>query len=190
MKILLNLCCAASVAGFLAIAASDLGIPVPVGVARKTDGSVARETSHRPALKATFAAPVVFNAHAQSKVVQYFDTYRSDSLGLPPACAARTQVNEMPIAWGNAGIASGTVIPESERSFLVDVPVELVRVLAAQSEIEVRYYLAGRQLVAVDSDYKVLESVAIPTVRLRDGKELVGRNQGVQLVGNVRRGGR
>jgi len=173
MKILLNLCSAASVACLMTITASDLGITAPVAVVGKSDGGVVRKTEGRPAPKASFAAPVVFNAHARSKVVQYFDTYRSEPLGLPPGCAATGSGAGLPAGWNGPGISSGGVIPESERAFLVEVPVEMVKVLAAQSEVEVRYFLAGGSLVAVDPGWKVLDSVRIPTVRLAGERELV-----------------
>ncbi len=175
MKLFLNLCSAASILGLLTIAASNLGISVPAAVARKTDGSVVRVTG-RPAPKASFAAPVVFNAHARSKVVQYFDTYRSEPLALPAVCAAQARVGGMPVEWGTPGIVAGMVIPESERSYLIDLPMELVRVLAVQSEVEVRYFLAGSSLVAVDSGYKVMDVVRIPMMRAGDGGNM-------QLVG-------
>jgi len=186
MKIFLNICSAASILGLLTIAASDLGLPVPVAVARKTEGSGVRLTG-RPAPKASFAAPVVFNAHARSKVVQYFDTYRSEPLGLPPACAARIGAGGMPAGWGNPGIASGLMIPENERSFLIELPVELTRVLAVQSEVEVRYYLAGTSLVAVDAGYKVMDFVPIPTLRPGDGDGITRVDKPLLIVRRMAR---
>ncbi|MEO7100021.1 MAG: hypothetical protein ABI162_11710 [Luteolibacter sp.] len=180
MAIFLNLCSAASVLGLLAIAGSDLGISPPVGVARETH--VVRMTG-RPAPKASFAAPVVFNAYARSKVVQYFDTYRSEPIELPSGSEPRVGIGGMPAEWEGPEIVSGRVIPESERAFLVDVPVELVRVLAAQSQVVVRYYLAGNSLVAVDPGYKVMDVVRIPTARVRDEQKLVARVKEVRLVG-------
>ena len=180
MAIFLNLCSAASILGLLAIAGNDLGISPPVGVARETRG-VVRMTG-RPAPKASFAAPVVFNAYARSKVVQYFDTYRSEPIGLPSGSAPMVgTVGDA--GWEGPEIISGTVIPESDRSFLLDVPVELVRVLAAQSQVVVRYYLAGNSLVAVDPGYKVMDLVRIPTAPAGEQEKLGARGKEVQLVG-------
>ncbi|MEO5715196.1 MAG: hypothetical protein ABIT37_17085 [Luteolibacter sp.] len=173
MKILLNFCCAASLLGLLTIAASNLGIAAPFVVAGKSESGVARKIEGRPAPKSSFAAPVVFNEHARSKVVQYFDTYRSEPYGLPPACAAKVRTGRIPGGWAEQGMAAGTVVPQGEREFLTEVPVELVRVLAAQSEVKVRFYLAGASLVALDAGGKVLDVVRIPTVRLDDGREPV-----------------
>lgn len=185
MKIFLNLCCAASAVCLLTIAASDLGITANVVVVGKSDGGVARRTDGRPAQKPSFAAPVVFNAHSRSKVVQYFDTYRNDPMGLPPGWASG--ISGKPAGWGNLEFVSGRVIPAGERSSLIGVPVELVRVLAAQSGVDVRYFLAGSSLVAVDPAYRVLDAVRIPTVRLGGEEEIVNKSK---LLLMVRREGR
>ncbi len=118
-------------------------------------------------------------------MVQYFDTYRSEPLGLPADCAARVKVGQIPVSWSNTGISAGAVIRENERSALVDAPVELVRVLP--HETEVRYFLAGGNLVAVNGNYKVLDSVRIPTIRLSGGIQSTGSAQALQLVRNIDR---
>jgi hypothetical protein len=159
MKTLLNLCSAASVVCLLAIAARSLQIPASVKVAGKP-------ASH---LRHASYDEVVFNSHARSKVVQYFDTFRADPMGLPPACAARIKSKEIPAPWENSGIAPGVVVSESERSALVEAPAELVKVLSTRSQDDVRYYLAGSNLVATTAAFKVLDSVRIPTVRLPNG---------------------
>lgn len=175
MKTFLNLCSAASLVCLFSFVARDLGISAPIVVARETESRVARKTS----------TPVVFNAHDRSKVVQYFDTYQGDPFGLPPACAAGMKVGEIPASWDSTGIASGRIVPESERSLLVDAPVELARVLP-RSQVEVCYYLAGGYLVAVDPGYKILDSVRIPTVR-SDVGGADGQTRPLQFVNYVKR---
>ena len=180
MKTFLNLCCAMCMVCLVSFAARDLEIWIPAGVAKKTEGRVSRKISS--------IETVAFNPHARSKVVQYFDTYRTDPLGLPPECAARVKVDEIPAAWENPGITSGMVIQENERSSLVEAPPELVRVLPAHSQEQVRYYLAGSNLVAVDSGYKILDAVRIPTVRLSNEGGAVERGEVLRLVNHL--GGR
>lgn len=185
MKIFLNLCSAVGLACLMTITASEFGIAAAMAVVGKSEDRMARKMDGRQAPEASFAAPVVFNAHARSKVVQYFDTYRSEPFGLPPACAVRVD-DETPAWWEDPGIALGCAIPESDRKFLMEVPVELVRVLAAQSEVEARYYLAGRSLVAVDASCKVLDTVSIPTVRMGDGRELAKTSRPLVMVRHLK----
>ena len=185
MKIFLNLCSAASLVYLVTIAAGDFGFTAAVPVVGNSDAGLPRKTVGPPATKGAFAAPVVFNAHVRSKVVQYFDTYRSAPFGLPPGCAVRVD-DQMPMGWENPGIASGRVIPDSDRAFLMGVPIELVRMLATHSKTEVRYYLAGRSLVAVDSSYKVLDTVGIPTVRMGDERELARTSRPLVMVRHLK----
>lgn len=156
MKILLNLCCGASLAFVMALAANGLGL-----------ASFDRTENPKPAklTRVAFTREVEpFGSHVRTKVVQYFDTYQTDPLGLPEGCAARIG-KAVPAGWTAAGIRRGSVIGAEERQALVDIPAELVRMLPADGST-VRYYLAGSQLVAVDANYKVLDTIPIPTVRI------------------------
>lgn len=104
-----------------------------------------------------------FNPEVQTKVVQYFDAYKTSPNGLPPEWAAQIKIKELPSAWTTTRIVPGTVLAEDTRSFLVEAPPALVKILPAP-KAEVRYYVAGGNVVAVDKTYKVVDSVRIPTV--------------------------
>ncbi|MEO5915449.1 MAG: hypothetical protein ABIS50_14540 [Luteolibacter sp.] len=93
---------------------------------------------------------VVFGSHVRSKVVQYFDTLEGDR----PGGALDS---------GEVEMAPGKVLAESERESLTDVPQELARVLPA-SQQQVGYHIAGSYLIAVDSRYKIVDSILIPAV--------------------------
>lgn len=80
------------------------------------------------------------------------------------------------------------VITEGSRPALVEAPEELVRVLSAD-EGQVRYYLAGNHLVALDAGYKILDAVRIPTVRL-SGEDPVAKAPSIHLVRHIHRQGR
>lgn len=114
----------------------------------------------------------------RTKIVQYFDTYRTDPMGLPPGWTVGLQVNEIPAAWWRSRIAAGLVVGASERTYLMAAPTELVRMMPTHSQ-SLRYYLAGCHLVALDHNYKVVDSVNIPTIRLLGEG---GRAQPLQLV--------
>ncbi|MES2922388.1 MAG: hypothetical protein V4819_12620 [Verrucomicrobiota bacterium] len=176
MKVILNICSAASLACVLCIATGNFDTLVPEAVARHTMPSVNRNLS---------TAPIALGTHARSKVLRYFDTYRGEPMGLPPASAASVKLGEIPAAWMNSSIRTGVVVQESDRSALVEAPAQLVRVLPAQSGA-VRYYLAGSNLVTVNENYKVLDSVRIPTVRL-PGNEPAADAEPLQLVRHVDR---
>lgn len=158
MKTLLNLCCAASFLWVVSIAAGNLNLPLPSSAVAKTP----REVSPLAPSAAT-----VFGSHVRSKVVQYFDTYRNEPLGLPPGHAAAGHLGEIPVSWNARGLSRGGVLHEHERHGLVETSADIQRILPARQP-EVRYYLAGRYLVAVDSDYRIVDFIRIPTVRLSE----------------------
>lgn len=105
-----------------------------------------------------------FNPEAQTKVVKYFDAYKSSPHGIPPEWAAHMKVKEMPAAWRTTRVAPGTVVTEEFRPYLMAAPPELVQVLPAPPA-EVQYYVAGGSVVAVDKTYKVIDSIQVPTVK-------------------------
>lgn len=160
MKFLLNLCCGASLAFVTVLAADGLGL---APFAKKENP---KDTNIRRVAYTQEADP--FGPHVKTKVVQYFETYQADPMGLPEGCASRLRDGEVPAGWTAAGISRGTVIGEKDRHSLVEIPAELVRMLPADGAT-VRYFLAGSHLVAVDTSYKVLDTIPIPTVRLKDG---------------------
>lgn len=179
MKAILNLCCAASFACVIAMAVSNIEPSVPGTTAIKTSGTATDGATGSDAI----------STHARSKVLQYFDTYRADPFGLPAECAVRMRSGEIPDAWTNSAFSSGTVIQENQRMALVEVPTELVRVLPARPQA-IRYFLAGSNLVAVDSRYKVVDSIRIPTVRLLDKQMTVASTGSLQFVKHMGSGDR
>jgi hypothetical protein len=112
----------------------------------------------------TETTSTTFNPEARTKVVTYFDAYKTSPHGLPPAWATQVRVKEVPTAWRTTRIAPGVVIQEKERGYLVDAPAELIKVLPAASS-GVHYYVAGSNVVAVDSSYRIVDSIQIPTVK-------------------------
>lgn len=106
----------------------------------------------------TTPSPVIFGSHIRSKVLQYFDTLEDDPAGLSPG-------------FGQVKMTRGKVVTESERESLTDVPKELARVLPDCRQ-RVGYHLAGSYLIAVDSHYKILDSILIPAVHRTDARDL------------------
>jgi len=125
-------------------------------VKEHADGSVSETTT-----------VTTFNPEARTKVVKYFDTYKSNPHGLPPEWVTRMRVKEIPSAWRTTVIAPGVVVTEKERPFLVEAPADLVSVLPAASG-GVRYYVAGGNVVAVDKEYRVVDSIRIPSIKFVD----------------------
>ncbi|MES2658008.1 MAG: hypothetical protein V4689_05290 [Verrucomicrobiota bacterium] len=123
-------------------------------VSKNPDGSVTK----------TETKTTTFNPEARTKVVKYFDPYKTQQYGLPPAWSAKVKVKEVPTTWRTT-IAPGVVIAEKERSYLVEAPADLVKVLPPATT-GVRYYVAGSNVVAVDSEYHVVDSVQIPSIKL------------------------
>ncbi len=94
---------------------------------------------------------VIFGSHVRSKVLQYFDTLEEDRTGSSPG-------------FGQAKMTRGKVVTKAERESLTEVPRELARVLPDSMQW-VGYHLAGSYLIAVDSQYKILDSILIPAVQ-------------------------
>ncbi len=122
--------------------------------ARNSDGSVTR----------TETTTTTFNPEVRTKVVKYFDPYKTNPHGLPPAWVTKMKMKEIPVSWRTT-IAPGVVIQEKERPFLVAAPPELIKVLPAPST-DVRYYVAGSNVVAVDKTYKIVDSVQVPSIKI------------------------
>ena len=118
------------------------------------DGTVSRSTT----------TTTRFNPETQQKVVQYFETYKSSPYGLPPAWTSQVKVKQLPTAWRTGAVTTGTVITQEQRNFLVEAPKDLVKILPAPTA-EVRYYVAGGNVVAVDKTYKVVDTLRIPSVK-------------------------
>ena len=123
------------------------------------DGSVTEKTTETTR---TFAPEV------QTKVVKYFDGYKTERYGLPPGVTVT--VKEMPTEWRTSRINPGVVVVEKNRSHLVAAPPELVKILPTP-RAETRYYIAGSNVVAVDKSYKIVDSIHIPSIKYEVEKE-------------------
>ena len=106
-----------------------------------------------------------FQPEARTKVVQYFDTYKTSPHGLPPGLSERIVLRDVPAAWRTAPIPAGVVVAEKQRPLLIEAPPELVRVLPAPTP-DLRYYVAGSNVIAVNKTYQVVDSIQIPTVKI------------------------
>lgn len=123
-------------------------------VTQNPDGSVTKTET-----KTTTFAPEV-----RTKVVTYFDAYKTSPYGLPPAWVTTMKVKEIPTTW-RSSLSPGIMIAEKERPFLVAAPPDLVKVLPAPAS-GVRYYVAGSNVIAVDSSYRIVDSVQIPSIKI------------------------
>lgn len=162
MTAILNFCCVLSVVCLLSLVAGN------VSDRRDSAAEVKSEATVSPPAPAQAS---IFNPHARAKAVQYFDTYRAEPYGLPPGCVAMMNPIEDPASAANIGVSVGQIVKESERAGLLDAPSDLVRVFPPQPE-GVRYCLAGNQLIVVDGNCRVLDSIRIPTIRLIGGDQL------------------
>lgn len=148
----------------LIIAASVLsigGLPLTAQVTEKStevtqnaDGSVTKTETK-----------TTFNPDARTKVIKYFETYKSDPYGLPPGWVSKIRIKDVPVGW-RTSITPGIAIQESDRVHLMAAPPELVKVLPAPAS-GIRYYVAGSNVVAVDPNYRVVDSIAIPSVKIQ-----------------------
>lgn len=107
-----------------------------------------------------------FNPEARTKVVKYFETHKGERYGLPPGWAARVKAKDLPAAWRTTRIVPGMVIADKERPYLMEAPPELIRVLPTPRSEDVRYYMAGGNVIAVDKSYKVVDSIQIPSIKI------------------------
>jgi hypothetical protein len=107
-----------------------------------------------------------FSPEARTKVVTYFDTYKGNPHGLPPGWVAKIKIKNLPTAWRTTRIEPGLVLQENQRSYLVAAPPELIKVLPSPGE-GIRYYVAGSNVIAVDTKYKVVDSLHIPSIVIK-----------------------
>jgi len=155
MKTFLQTCSVVTFGCLAPLAAQNTETTTKTEVTRNADGSVTQTET---------TTAVSFTPDVRTGVVKYFDAFRNEPFGLPPAWVNKFRVNEIPIAWRVSAVASGVVIPETERPYLVEAPPDLVSVLPAPLA-GIRYFVAGSNVVAVDRSYKVVDSVQIPTIR-------------------------
>jgi hypothetical protein len=150
-----------------AFGAIALGSLLPLS-AQVTETEETTEVQKNPdgSITETKVVTTTFNPEARTKVVKYFETYKAERYGLPPAWVTRFKVKEIPADWRTTRVAPGVVIREKQRPYLVEAPPELVKVLPAPASRETRYYLAGGNVVAVDKGYRVVDSIQIPSVKI------------------------
>lgn len=151
MKPMFNACVAAAFACMALPAAAET--EKTTEVTRNPDGSVTKTVTKTK-----------FDGDTRTKVVTYFDTYKSSRFGLPPEWVARVKVKEIPDGWRMTRIEPGVVIAEGHRTYLLDAPDDLVKVLPP-ADAGVRYYIAGSNVIAVNSNFEVVDSIQIPSIK-------------------------
>lgn len=107
---------------------------------------------------------VTFTPEQRTKVISYFKPYQDERYGLPQEIATKIKIEKLPSAWRSSSIEPGVVIEKEHRPLLVKAPPKLVSVIPASESAKLSYYVAGGNVVAVDPQYRVVESVRIPTV--------------------------
>jgi hypothetical protein len=105
-----------------------------------------------------------FEPEVEKRVVKYFDTYKTERYGLPPAVVTKISVEGIPSGWRTTRIAPGVAVTEKERPHLIVAPPELVKMLPT-ARAETKYYIAGSNVVAVDKSYKIVDSVHVPSIK-------------------------
>ncbi|RYD65693.1 MAG: hypothetical protein EOP83_06840 [Verrucomicrobiaceae bacterium] len=150
-----------------ALGAAALGtlLPLTAQVTETREKTEVREHADGTTTETTTTTTTTFSPAVQTKVVKYFEPHKTARFGLPPAWVTKVKAKQIPAAWRTSTIAPGVVITEKERPLLIDAPADLVGVLPAPSA-DVRYYVAGGNVVAVDRDYRVVESVNIPSIKI------------------------
>ncbi len=166
-----------------AIGVATLGafLPLAAQTTTTTETTEVRPVPGSPATTTETTTTTTFNPEARTKVVTYFDTYKTNPHGLPPAWVTKVKGRKVPATWRTSRISPGVVVTEEQRSYLIDAPADLVQVLPPSSQ-GVRYYVAGSNVVAVDSSYKVVDSIQIPTIKYED--------QGDEIEIETQQGGR
>jgi hypothetical protein len=161
--------------------AITLGCMLPLTAqVTKTETTETTQTSRSgggTVTETTTTTTQVFNPEVRTKVVTYFDGYKTNPHGLPPGFVQKVHVKEIPVEWRTTRIAPGVVVSEKQRPYLVSAPPELVSVLPAPAS-GVRYYVAGSNVVSVDSSYKIVDSVQIPTIKYSEDEDEIVIKEG------------
>jgi len=146
-----------------------LGCVLPLA-AQVTETKTTETTQSASGAVTETTTTTTFNPEARTQVVTYFDAYKTNPYGLPPGFVQKVKVKEIPSTWRTTRIAPGVVVSEAQRPYLVSAPPELVKVLPAPTG-GIRYYVAGSNVVAVDSSYKVVDSVQIPSIKYTENED-------------------
>ncbi len=147
-------------------------LPLAAQVTETTETTETSQSASGDVTETTTTTTTTFKPEVRTKVVTYFDAYKGNPHGLPPGFTGKVTVKEIPATWRSSRIAPGVVVSKEQRSYLVEAPVDLVKVLPAPSA-GVRYYVAGSNVVAVDTSYKVVDSVQIPTIKYTEDEDKV-----------------
>lgn len=150
------------------IALVALTWPLSAQVTEKKETTETKQHADGSTTETTTETTRTFNPEVQTKVVKYFEPYKTERYGLPPGVTV--SVKEIPADWRTTNIRPGLVVAEKQRSYLVAAPPELVKILPAP-RAETRYYIAGSNVVAVDKSYKIVDSIHIPSINLTVEKE-------------------
>ena len=135
----------------------EKGTEKTIETTQNADGSVTRTET-------------TFTPDSRGKIEKFFDSFKTHRHGLPPGWEGKIRVKDMPMAWRSERIKPGLVIQGNEREYLVAAPPELIKVLP-EPTTGVRYYVAGSNVIAVDSNYRVVDSVQIPSIQFTDEKD-------------------
>ena len=114
----------------------------------------------------TTTTTTTFKPEVRNRVVTYFDTFKTQKYGLPPGFFGIVKVEQIPATWRANRIPPGIVVAEPQREYLVAAPPELVKLLPPPDEVEVRYFVAGSNVIAVNEEYKVVDSIQIPSINI------------------------
>lgn len=152
------------------LAVLSLAWPLAAEVTETTETTETTEDADGTTTETTTETTRTFEPEVEKKVVQYFDTYKTERYGLPPAIVTKVKVEEIPSTWRTSGLRRGVVVTEKERPYLIAAPPELVKVLPAP-RAGVSYYVAGSNVVAVDKGYRVVDTVHIPSIKFTVEKD-------------------
>ena len=151
-----------------ALSAAALGVILPLSAQVTETREKTKVTEHADGTttEKKTTTTTTFSPEVKTKVVKYFEPHKTARFGLPPAWVTKFKVKEIPTTWRTT-LAPGVVITEKERPLLVDAPADLISVLPP-APADVHYYVAGGNVVAVDSNYKVVEAINVPTIKIVD----------------------
>lgn len=150
----------------LSAAALGVILPLTAQVTETREKTKVKEHADGTTTEKKTTTTTTFSPEVKTKVVKYFDTYKTERYGLPSAWVTKVKVKEIPTTWRTT-LAPGVVITEKERPLLMEAPADLISVLPP-APADVHYYVAGGNVVAVDSNYKVVESINVPTIKIVD----------------------
>jgi hypothetical protein len=152
------------------LAVASLAWPLTAQVTETTETTETTEHEDGSTTETTTETTRTFEPEVEKRVVRYFEPYKTERYGLPPTIVTNVKVDEIPVAWRGSGLRTGVVIAEKQRPYLIAPPPELVKVLPAPRS-GVRYYVAGSNVVAVDKEYRIVDTVHVPSIKFTVEKE-------------------